>query len=443
MKTIIIILCFIQYLHIHAQNTLNNPPPITLGISISPTDMDISIKKKLESILTQIATKNGITVSDKTYSFSFNADINIINKDITPTAPPMHSYSIEIYIRIIESSTGKKMVQETIKLKGIGETETKAMLSALKKMNTDTPIYKSFFETAIVQMQDIPENTETEKTYTYTESDVDIELPTTTEKKENAIAVVIGNTDYKKGTGKVKYAIHDARTFKKYLIHIFGFLEENIIYKENATLSDFYTLFGSPQNPSSGKLYKLVKENETEVFIFYAGHGAPKNKENYFIPVDADIKSPEVSGYSLSTFQKNISLIPAKYINIILDACFSGSNITEATEGISGFKTVPVSLEYSQNVSVFASSTGEQVSTWYDEKQHGLFTYYFLKGIQTKDADINKNGEISYQELKQYLTDPDKIPFKANILHNQEQTPSIQIYPTKMNDIFLTYKKNR
>ena len=442
MKKIIIFLGFIQCFPTHSQNSLNNPQPITLGISVSASNTDISVKKNLESKLTEIATKNGMSISEKSPFFSFNADINIVNKDITPTAPPMHSYSIEIYISLLESATGKKFVQETIKLKGIGETETKALLSALKKINTDSPIYKSFFEKAILQMQDIPQDTEEEKIYTYSDSDVDIQLPSTNEKRQNAIAVVIGNTDYRTGTGKVKYAIHDARTIKKYLKEVFGFLEENILYKENAILSDFYTFFGSPQNPSSGKLYKLVREKETEVFIFYSGHGAPKNKENYFIPVDADIKSPEVSGYSLSTFQKNISLIPAKQINIILDACFSGANITEATEGISGFKTVPVSLEYSQNISVFASSTGEQVSTWYDEKQHGLFTYYFLKGIQTKDADTNKNEEITYGELKQYLTDPNKITFKANILHNQEQTPSIQIYPEKMNTIFMSYKKN-
>ncbi|MBK6524513.1 MAG: hypothetical protein IPG07_02570 [Crocinitomicaceae bacterium] len=38
-------------------------------------------------------------------------------------------------------------------------------------------------------------------------------------------------------------------------------------------------------------------------------------------------------------------------------------------------------------------------ATW----QNGLFTYCLLEGIQTMNADANKNGEIMLSELQAYI----------------------------------------
>lgn len=70
-------------------------------------------------------------------------------------------------------------------------------------------------------------------------SEIDTNIPVST-VKSNAVAVVIGNTDYQVATGKqgttkvgpVKYAVNDAATMREYLIKTLGLDEKNIRLKE-------------------------------------------------------------------------------------------------------------------------------------------------------------------------------------------------------------------
>jgi tetratricopeptide (TPR) repeat protein len=102
--------------------------------------------------------------------------------------------------------------------------------------------------------------------------DVNINIPKTSRRKPYAVAVVIGNKDYKNAPN-VDYAVYDASYIKKYLINALGYENENIIYKTNASYADFNSLFGTYKN--KGKLYNYVKPNVSEVFVYYSGHGAP------------------------------------------------------------------------------------------------------------------------------------------------------------------------
>ena len=58
------------------------------------------------------------------------------------------------------------------------------------------------------------------------------------------------------------------------------------------------------------------------------------------------------------------------------------------------FIEVDDSFLNSRNSAVFTSATGEQVSSWYRDKSHSLFTYYFLKGLQG-EADLDSDGTIA------------------------------------------------
>lgn len=72
------------------------------------------------------------------------------------------------------------------------------------------------------------------------------------------------------------------------------------------------------------------------------------------------------------------------------------------------------------NAVVFSSTGKDQVSHWYPEKQHSLFTYFFMKGLRGK-ADKDGDKKITVAELKQYLKD--KVPYRARRLTGREQTP--------------------
>lgn len=75
---------------------------------------------------------------------------------------------------------------------------------------------------------------------------------------------------------------------------------------------------------------------------------------------------------------------------------------------------------------VLSSSTGDQVSSWYPEKRHGLFTYFFLKAMHNRNADLNKDGLLTSEEVFNYVADSKEgVPRFARKLHNVEQNPTM------------------
>ncbi|MBI4682857.1 MAG: caspase family protein [Nitrospirae bacterium] len=157
--------------------------------------------------------------------------------------------------------------------------------------------------------------------------DIEQNLPITKAQNKDAFAVVIGNSDYRH-TKNVDFAVNDARTVKTYLTEVLGFKEGNIFFISNATKGDFETYFGT-KDDHKGKLFNQVKPEKSDVFIYYAGHGAPglKDRKGYFVPVDADPQYVEKSGYSLDVFYENLSRISAKSVTVVMDSCFSGADI--------------------------------------------------------------------------------------------------------------------
>jgi hypothetical protein len=261
--------------------------------------------------------------------------------------------------------------------------------------------------------------------------DVDTNIPEGKKAGEYDIAVVIGNKSYSlSGSPDVEYAVHDAQMMKEYLTRTMGFQPDNIIYEENASLSKFNEIFGTERN-YKGKLFKHVKAGESRVFVYYVGHGAPdlETQDAYLVPVDANPQYLRDNGYRLQTFYDNLAKIPATRMTVILDSCFSGNSEKGMLfKGMSpALVKVKKELRGPDKATVITSAGTDQISVWYPEKRHSLFTYYFLKGI-SGDADYNKDGKIDVGEMKRYLAD--KVPYMANRLKGYDQQPVVNGDPT-------------
>jgi len=256
--------------------------------------------------------------------------------------------------------------------------------------------------------------------------DVDMLIPEGNRKNKNAIAVVIGNRNYRKrGLPRVEYAHNDSRVMKDYLIKTMGYDESNIFYYEDATSANFTELFGSKEN-HKGRVFNHIKPNVSEVFIYYSGHGAPdiKSRNSFFVPVDADPNYISLSGYSLDLFYKNMAKNHAKQIIVVLDTCFSGNSDGGYLLGNISPAMVNINDPDPQlkNAAIFSSTRSDQVSVWFHDKKHSLFTYYFLKGL-TGEADNNKDSAITSAELGNYVKD--YVPYQARRLNGLEQDPSL------------------
>lgn len=252
--------------------------------------------------------------------------------------------------------------------------------------------------------------------------------PKTAIKRPDAIAIVVGNKNYKDSKiPVVEYAERDAEVMKLYLTESLGFDEKNIVLLNDAANIDLKKYFGD-ESDHRGKLYEMIKGGRSDIFIYYSGHGAPdtNTKKAYLVPADADLTSLKFSGYPLETLYKNIAIASEernpKSITIVLDSCFSGA----ANSGMLIKNASPLFVETdnpllsAKNAVVFTSSKGNQISSWYEEKRHSLFTYFFLKAIKN---GFEEGKELTVAEIKKVL--PDNIKDSALKLYSREQEPVI------------------
>ena len=86
---------------------------------------------------------------------------------------------------------------------------------------------------------------------------------------------------------------------------------------------------------------------------------------------------------------------------------------------------------------ILSASSGVQASSTYEDKGHGLFTYYLLKGLQGA-ADANGSGNISVKELHEYIRP--KVETIALEEYNNEQTPQM-IDPSSLSNEMMLIKK--
>lgn len=257
-------------------------------------------------------------------------------------------------------------------------------------------------------------------------SDVD-DLPSIKAKpNKNAYAIVIGIEQYRQKLPKADYAVADAQTMTEYLTKIMGYPEENVVTltNEHAAKSDFEKYFEKwlPNNV----------EKDSSVFIYYSGHGAPNPKtgDAFLVPYDGDPSFIDQTGYPLKRLYESLGKLPAKEIIVALDSCFSGAGGKSVIA--KGARPLVMNLEHDiipvKNMTVLSASSGDQISSSYEEKGHGLFTYFMLKGI--------KDGITEIGELFDYMKP--QVERVARKTYNNEQSPQL-IAPEKKK-VFLIEK---
>ena len=281
---------------------------------------------------------------------------------------------------------------------------------------------RKFFISMMIALQQSPsaKDKKTKTTYGALKSDVD-ELPSAIVKpNKNAYAIVIGIENYRQKLPKADFAVSDAKLVSEYLSRVMGYPEENVVtlVNDHAALGDFVKYFEKwlPNNVEKG----------STVLVYYSGHGAPNPKtgDAYLVPYDGDPSFIAETGYSLKRMYDALGKLPAKEIIVALDSCFSGAGgrsviakgMRPLVMNISG------SLSLSGNITVLSASSGDQISATYDEKGHGLFTYFLLKGIKNEDV-VKPDGSIKIDDLFRFIKP--RVERIARKQYNNEQTPQL------------------
>lgn len=259
--------------------------------------------------------------------------------------------------------------------------------------------------------------------------DVDIDVPQTAMDNPDAVALVMGVLDYASPQiPRAKYAKRDAQAIRRYLVDVMGYNPENILPRD----PEMVMTSGTMKNLMRNVLPSYLKEGRSDVFVYFSGHGAPSTntQEPFLVPYDCDPNAVNSdNAYSMNEFYTDLAALKSRSLVVVVDACFSG----QAGNGIALIDNVgPVLMKVNktsqdlEGAVLFTSSEPEQVSNWYPEKKHGLFTYFFLKGLQGA-ADADQNGQLTVSEMETYLRDTnDGVPYWSKREFQRRQDPLVR-----------------
>lgn len=246
-------------------------------------------------------------------------------------------------------------------------------------------------------------------------SDVDQNIPETKKSADDTYVLIIANEEYQ-FLDNVNYASYDGETFKEYCIKTLGIPERQVRYCPNAS-------YGVLSGGVDWLKYALNNFEGSRAIVYYCGHGIPDEKTNeaYIIPVDGK-GTNTATCYSLNRLYKTLADTKAASITYFMDACFTGANkegsMLVAARGVAR-EAKKETIE--GKAVVFSASSGDETAMTYEEKQHGLFTYYLLKKLQETE------GNVTYEDLASYISK--NVKKDAFLLNEKPQTPVVATSP--------------
>lgn len=168
------------------------------------------------------------------------------------------------------------------------------------------------------------------------------------------------------------------------------------------------------------------------VIIYFAGHGLPdpaRPSNLYLLTYDTDPSILGTSAFPMWQIQDVLArYISAKRIVVFSDACHSGGmSVGFATRGMGLTESNPINqyladlARSKEGIVVFTASAAGEVSQELPELNHGVFTYYLLKGMQG-DADLDNDYTVTINELMQYVEEQVKRKTKGAQNPTRSQT---------------------
>ena len=248
----------------------------------------------------------------------------------------------------------------------------------------------------------------------------------------NKVALIIGIENYTEAP-KANYANLDAKYFFDYARRAFGVKKQNI----NLLLNEEATVVKTDKAVSLW-LKSKIKKNRSDLIIFFAGHGLASSdgKELYLLPQDGNPDRLERTALSRTDLFKEIISLNPKSVTMFLDTCYSGVSRDEKMLLASARPIRIIADEQSEipnNFTIFSASKLDQISSGLKEANHGIFSYYLMKGMEG-NADSNKDKNITNGELLAYMDE--NISQKA-AEQGREQNPSLAGDPNK---ILMSYR---
>jgi membrane-associated protease RseP (regulator of RpoE activity) len=236
-------------------------------------------------------------------------------------------------------------------------------------------------------------------------------------RNNNALALIIGVSDYRNTTAKAVFADADAIMFRDYASEKLGIPDHRIKTLVNDGADEREMLLAI-----QSWLSRSVKQDQTDVYVFFAGHGlASDDGQNmYLLPYDGSPELLDDTAILRDRLFNDIASANPRSVTVFLDTCYSGS--TRGSEVLIAARPILLKAKESSvpdGFTVFTAAAGDETAKPLEEAKHGLFSYFLMKGMEG-DADTNGDKQITAGELHSYV--------KSNVVQQSSgtQTPELQ-----------------
>jgi uncharacterized caspase-like protein len=156
--------------------------------------------------------------------------------------------------------------------------------------------------------------------------------------------------------------------------------------------------------------------------VYFSGHGIPDaaTGQTGLLPFDVD---PNYSvGLPLKELYAALSGLGARSVTVFLDACFTGETREKTLLLADSRNIMVVPREEARGIVVISAAAAGQTSGALTDKEHGIFTYYILKGM-SGDADGDGDNRLTVAELAAYVRSNVK---EQAAVAGREQVPELQ-----------------
>jgi tetratricopeptide (TPR) repeat protein len=256
-------------------------------------------------------------------------------------------------------------------------------------------------------------------------------------------ALIVGISQYPGQIQSLTFPRNDARAIKDLLVKEARFGEDHIRLLTDDGQGDAratkQNILAAVDQYFAGRV-----QPGHQVIVFLAGHGIVRGlggqAKSYFLPVDVDAQakdSLERTGLDLEELGRKLSALKASQFTLFVDACredpFPGRGIkgnTMTDVMTRSLRVVPKEAQASgsalpASIVFYACQVGERA--YEDPKsEHGVFTYYILRGIH--DVANNPDGRVEANYLAGYLRDNVRkwtAEYQQRAKYAVEQTPTM------------------
>lgn len=376
----------------------------------------------------ELILEEGIEVIDK---FSFNEFRKLVRVSLPTTLRRIgrnafrDNKGLQFALASNIDEQALRKGNETHPQVGGNVTPPPVLLSATQSSNSSAPTVSPKIEKQVAQTEKRTSNT-VKQTIPHPATaavvktsdkpvDVDVDIPVGSVNNGDTYCVIIANEKYL-DVPEVEYANRDGEVFREYCLKTLGIPEKQIKTFLNASYTDIKRAMNWMETIAS------VTDGNSKFILYYAGHGLPseKDKTAYLIPVDGFPKDISTC-YKLSDMYGRLSKLNTQSVTVFMDACFSGvkRGSDQMLVAARGVAIRPKDEALNGNLVVFTAASDDETALSYQEKRHGLFTYFLLDKLK------QSKGKATFGELFNAISSQVK---KNSILENDKlQTPSVNV----------------